>query len=242
MGIYDRDYMKAGWRPSRSASPRKPQSFDKRWFIAIGCFLLAALLFIDFDCTKDHSPALKLVNKVEHDLGQFEISSGSLLVSDPTYPDQPTYRGSLTAFLPHCLNGKWDAISIDKEFDDGVGYISELIATHESVGPIKPDHWKLHRTIIGVDSGTAGFFDPKSYQHPSSNPPDIKWNKDAPSPKDLWRIACWERTRTGAGCLPAGAVSRSGRGDGGYSLFFYKDPQGQVTAVRLVFIDDEGRG
>jgi hypothetical protein len=42
--------------------------------------------------------------------------------------------------------------------------------------------------------------------------------------------------------MPSGVISDSGKGDGGYDLFVGRSGNGEAVALKLVFVDDQGRG
>jgi hypothetical protein len=75
----------------------------------------------------------------------------------------------------------------------------------------------------------------------------MKWTYEGSKPADpsnLWYSYCCETTSSGrqAGTIPFGAVSTSGKGDGGYEFWVAHDSAGKVIGVWVVFVDDDGHG
>lgn len=184
-------------------------------------------------------------------LGTFELTGNDLMVSDPCY-DMGTWCQQP---LCNVKQGTWHAfVRMTDEGNWGVR-AAELIAIHADAlpGPVDAKalrmyacdsdfDWRAVTTIIGVDSGQAGFFDAAHF----------KEDKDAEGYKPLnpdnricetepWYSMCCDVTLNspqGAGVIPHGAVSSSGYGDGSYPLRIARKAK-YVVAVRLLFIGDE---
>lgn len=171
---------------------------------------------------------------------EFEIVSGTILVSDPCYEKD----GFLQLKLENVRKGFW-TMSTDRTDEGSWGKrVAELIClANNSNG----DCWEC-AGAIGVDSGQAGIFDEKHYRDDAAvvgqtllheDSPIIWVNKDG----DDWYNLCCDKTLhkeyEGGGVIPFGAVSSSGFGDGQYDVFVRKNAKGEITGVKIVFLTDE---
>ena len=165
----------------------------------------------------------------------FEVTSGKLVVSDPSYKLGTWCQCT----LDDVKNGTWE-MEIKHERNAESGPISKLIAHHE-------DH---HCRFVGewingnicVDSGQLGVFDYDHYKNDSSL-------KDLPEPSfmydyegtELFYRHCCDITlsKIGAGVIPHGCVSSSGYGDGSYVGEVFRDRDGKIVGVVVTFIDDD---
>lgn len=162
-----------------------------------------------------------------HPLGSFEITSGAMYATDPCY-DRETTQDTL---LTNVANGRWSAsVLVEDEGGAWGGRNSVIYAYHANGSP----EWTLNFVEVpdfevGVDSGQAGFFDASRY---------VGGEDEA-----FYDRVC-ELTLEGlcAGVIDFGAVSSSGYGDGSYRCFVAKNPQGEIVAAKIVFIDDEPFG
>lgn len=188
-----------------------------------------------------------------HDLGQFWVPSGQILISDPGYPPGTGH----TSLVKKCKIGKWHAAFVEM-----LPYVNPgmLVIRHESL----PDWgvfdkitttdadvffkapWERTGSLVGVDSAQCGFFDADHYQDDfglsyAALAPDFAskpWNKGLP----LFRLTCRDKTMQApyAGVLPFGAVSGSGYGDGCYPAYQHiSHGQKEVDALALVFASIE---
>lgn len=164
-------------------------------------------------------------------VGEFDVESGALVVTDPCYDLGTWCAGKITGVL----NGRWHA-SIDHLPDDPY-YTSSIHIVHEShshdVGSLE---FTLSPFEVGVDSGQAGFFDESIYP-PGVRPNDSYWNGD-----EFYDECCYATcdSANGFGVIRGkGVVTRSGFGDGGYSCYVARDPGGHVVAAKIVFISDD---
>jgi hypothetical protein len=90
-------------------------------------------------------------------------------------------------------------------------------------------------TVVGVDSGQAGFFDYDLYSEDSYSGGDDEDSED-------FYERCCNLAFSGAqgGVLPGGVVSSSGLGDGGYQVFTDVDPSvAPISFARLVFLEED---
>ena len=127
--------------------------------------------------------------------------------------------------------------------ENPIGRVWYLHAHHQDHPILEMDDtWVESEIHVGVDSGQAGFVDLEWFANYSAmgkgQGRDGEWNK-------TYRQFCDKTLKTefSFGCLEHAAVSSSGYGDGGYSLFYKTDDQGQVIAARIVYImSDEEEG
>jgi hypothetical protein len=171
-------------------------------------------------------------------LGSFNVNSGKVVVSDPCY-DRGTW---CQAVLENVKNGEW--IADVKQSDEGSWGIrnAELIAYHSGYGMPKDYQWTKTSHDIGVDSGQAGIYDDNFYRNDSligEIKNSLHFNLDEDGER-FYSLNCdlTCRTENNGGVMEQGVVSTSGYGDGGYDLFIVEQ-DGQVVAMKVVFISDE---
>jgi Protein of unknown function (DUF4241) len=241
MGVYDRDYMRG---------PEGVPGGRRRWLgtailgglvvVAAGCFLQRGFQFPppwDRD-GDDEGPKPKLLEVRPVDLGQFEVVSGEVAVSDPGYHPDEAQRGASAKKVGNVARGSWQARLIRHVIDrpDEVRCGELLAFLAASPLPEDPAWQKIHPGI-GVDSGQAGFFDWRHFRSAAVVPADHPWKARMLAPDDPWYALCCDVTLQGdGGVIPYGVVASSGWGDGGYPLYALRDDKGTLTALRLVFI------
>lgn len=95
-------------------------------------------------------------------IGEFEISSGSVYITDPCY-DPGIW---CSAELDNIKNGIWTAhISISDRPGWSVGRVSGLFAIQIDLNDLQYSlNWQPVKEEIGVDSGQAGIFDCTKYR------------------------------------------------------------------------------
>ena len=180
----------------------------------------------------------------EYSLGEFEVTSGELVVSDPCYSRDVWCRGD----LKDVKTGKWKAYTM---IEDSEERNSALIIFHESLSWSEAFDYFYHPEAteeadfeVGVDSGQAGFFDSVAYQNKDMLPADAKipayWGD---ADHDKWYSHCCYLTlgKDSAGVVPGGVVASSGYGDGGYVCHYVKNRAEEIVYADIVFIgeDDE---
>ena len=188
-------------------------------------------------------------------LGTFKVESGKLIVSDPCYEVGTWCQSG----VDKARNGTWHAfVKLTNEGEWGVRVaalyaVNALYATgtplaHEGDRPrlhaLEQLDWELAPGEIGVDSGQAGIFDAEHYRKDE----DVKDYTFLETDED--KRICTEEVWYSMNCdatlkddrggrvIPFGVVSRSGYGDGGYSLTTVTE-KGKVVAARITFIGDE---
>ena len=174
----------------------------------------------------------------ETHIGDFEVESGSLRISDPCYDKNldPMHA----TLLSKVANGSWKAEVIYT--DEGswgtrcAGLICQLASiptvTHKDTG------WE-YRTDISVDSGQAGIFDEKYYKRDDVVIGLERVHDEIICEDDPWYSFNCDRTlaKKSAGVIPYGAVSSSGYGDGRYGVFVMRDEiDHEVVAVLIDFV------
>ena len=183
---------------------------------------------------------------------EFEVTSGSIVCSDPCYVIPTWCQG----IVNNVKNGTWLAeVDMKNEGDWGIRVASLFIVNkvafeNEGEYPISErllDFSQMNFNA-GVDSGQFGFFDKEFYRNDESAKDLKKYefgdNYDTQS-GDTWYRACSDLTLGDEswGVMPNGVVSTSGFGDGSYDVFGYKDNSGEYVAFSVVFIyadeDDE---
>ncbi len=201
-------------------------------------------------CDRNKEPAYHpQVPSASHEvfLGEFEVTSGRLIVSDPSYDLHTVQRQS--GIDDRALSRRWKATIIVREFtgptDRRVGV---LVARHESVHSLDELEWKEVPGSIGVDTGMVVVCDKSRFHDQSIVPQGQKFSfgesRNEPAlADDLWYSYCCELTRppkVGA-AFAGGVVSNAGWGDGAYAGFVARDKEGVLVAVRVEFIDEKGR-
>lgn len=145
-------------------------------------------------------------------LGNFQVSSGLLYVQDPCYE-----RGSDATFKSK--SGLWNAFI---EYCDDLSWgrrVKSLVAKlwDEDAGC----GWTPAERFLPVDSGQMGVFDADTFS------------------EDCYDEYCSHTlSEIRAGVGKTYAVSSSGYGDGSYQLFFKKNDNDEVVAVKVEFITD----
>lgn len=171
-----------------------------------------------------------------------------VMVSDPSYTEPTWCQIKLTDVKP----GVYDAYH--KKYDTGDWGVrsSMLLVIHQ-------DHteddlvWQQEEGEVGVDSGQAGIFSYETYRKDGLEMvvPTIgydgrsfEWLESVYKDKkdgDDWYLKMTKKTLTteGWGSYDQGLVSRSGLGDGGYSLYTARI-DGKVVAMSVDFaVEDE---
>ena len=168
-------------------------------------------------------------------LGEFEIKSGEVIVSDPCYAIGTWCQG----LVRNVKNGTWVA---DVACLEESGRNAFLVVHHKDYIMPMGTVWEQLDFDIGVDSGQAGFYDYAGYKKDDSVPNSIKnslgFDLNEPGEK-FYAYNCdlTLKTEHDAGVLPTGAVASSGYGDGSYTVSVVKDEAVKVVAMEIIFID-----
>ncbi|MCR8978449.1 DUF4241 domain-containing protein [Brevibacillus laterosporus] len=165
-------------------------------------------------------------------LGTFQITSGTLVVSDPCYECEQGISG----IVEEAAIGTWIGIIDQIDTGDWGERCAYVCAYHKSIDIEQVTNWEACDFIVGVDSGQAGIFEHQIYRVDDSVIGETKF-----MPEDRWYSSCCDQTlgEPKAGVINGGVVSRSGFGDGGYEAFIAKNAEGKVIAVQIVFITEE---
>lgn len=158
-------------------------------------------------------------------LGQFEVTSGKLRVTDPCYDRSVWCSGYVDA-----ENGTWNALITTADTELMGRRVARLVVWRQvdtQLGETAPIADQPVDFEVGVDSGQAGFFDDAFY-------PDNCEEGDF-----YGKCGDFTLSKQMGGVLPFGAVSRSGFGDGGYDCFVGRNEKGNVVSAQIVFITPE---
>ena len=172
----------------------------------------------------------------------------SVIVSDPCY----TLGTWCQAKIDNVRSGNFNVFC--KKFEAWGLRPSLLLAVHEDYMG-KELFFKEYDGEIGVDSGQAGIFSAENFR---KNPDiitkvptvgydgkDLSWldalSKDDNSEEEQWYIKISKLTLTEKqwGLFPTGVVSRSGLGDGGYTLYLAEDEEQNVVGLCLDYLIEE---
>ena len=183
-------------------------------------------------------------------LGDFELTSQTMRVSDPCYDRDVWCCGT----LDKCRMGTWEAGVLQVDMDDWGVRCAVLAVRHKAAGPDfsvirqdtvcqNQDGWMEQPFYVGVDSGQAGFFDEAFYQNPSVFA-DMPAPEQNLSPDDVWYNHVCDITLSdlGAGIIPHGAVSSSGFGDGCYICYTHAGADGAIDFAWIRFLTPEAEG
>ena len=160
-------------------------------------------------------------------LGTFSITGEKMHVSDPCYAYD--CKGAIT--LEKVLSGEYEArIAFYREDIWGVR-VTSLSVWHVSHKDITANI--CVDSVIGVDSGQAGFFDDDYYEE--------KQGGDFGDLTRIFGLSCSLTLSKNHGGITEdkGVVSETGFGDGCYSLYIGKIEAGQVVSASIVFIEEE---
>ena len=138
-------------------------------------------------------------------LGEFELSSSVLRISDPCYERNVWCCGT----IEHCVSGIWETAVLKKDEGEWGERIVVLAARHMDTGPKfnginrakcnGTGQWHHAEFEVGVDSGQAGIFDDAHYQEDSAVPQSTVNEFES-----LWYNYCCDVTlsRRKAGVIP----------------------------------------
>jgi hypothetical protein len=162
-----------------------------------------------------------MTNSKESYAGEFEITSGKAMVSDPCYDRETWCQG----VIDNVKNGTWKAYL--HIIDDRVGYI---LCHHKSHICLLNNDWTKESFEVGVDSGQAGVYDEPKYHGGEDDYGEGGWydlNCNLTCDKD-------NKTVRYGGVLEGGVVSSSGYGDGGYDCSTIKN-DGEIVGILVDF-------
>jgi hypothetical protein len=171
-------------------------------------------------------------NKMEK-IGEFEVVSGVMRISDPCYD-----RNTWCADKVPVVLGTWNAYVSMVDKRDWGRRVSMLTVAHKDL--LFREFVFDEVTGVGVDSGQCGFFDEQYYQDNSLVHRHKRIREEWLVEEEPWYSMCCDITLTkDAGVIPFGAVSRSGFGDGMYIVEGHENEEGCYNLLRLIFIDKE---
>lgn len=174
----------------------------------------------------------------------------SVMVSDPCYTPDTWCQ----AKIENVKEGEYNTYCHKIDTGDFGERCSLLLAVHSSYD-VNKMYWELHPDEIGVDSGQAGIFDMSTFRKDGIEMEvptigydgrDLNWLDALKSEKDGkgedWYIKMCKLTLTEKmwGGYENGVVSRSGFGDGGYTLYIAKEEYtGKVIGFCIDFFVEE---
>lgn len=123
------------------------------------------------------------MKKEKIELGNFEVKSTVLRISDPCYNENVWCAGTVSNVLP----GLWKARVTKIDLEDGWGNrCRKIVAVHTDFS--KTDFMVEQLPIdVGVDSGQAGIFDDQLYQVDYDEDYIEKGQVEYEQKSDLWR-------------------------------------------------------
>lgn len=166
-------------------------------------------------------------------IGTFELTSPTVLVSDPVYSKVDIVGGSCGCTIKNCSTGTWH-LELTEEIPPSRKWPVPKITTAYRQGhkPSKSTKWRCVKRRVGQDTAQIGIFDGAHYEDEGVIPPNQKWTfDDKPAVEELmWYSFICEMARSGlAVVVPYGAVACW---DGVMRVEAYKS-DGEVVAVRL---------
>lgn len=180
------------------------------------------------------------------EIGTFEITSGTAVISDPA----DCIDSGCQRVLRGVRRGVWSA-HVVMDTDDGTR-IARLVACasdeeHASgAAPWEhPDLWMS----IDLDSGLCGVFDKKGYRDVANGTAgkSAGWRaRRRIGEDDVWFDGCCDvvlHAPHGAGVIPCGCVASCGYDGGIYRCDYKRDDEGCIFCIKVVLIsrrdDDE---
>ena len=169
------------------------------------------------------------------ELGTFKVNTHEIKASDPCYSVGPWCQG----VLKPVVKGDWRAFAEYGVGGSAEGRVALLRIVHEAASP----HIECDETAdfeVGVDSGTAGFWDIIAYRNRQLLEDKFKNGAD----DDHWFNMCHTiygegRDDSLAYVGPFGVHSSSGYGDGSYQCKFARNAQGLIVAAEIDFFQRE---
>jgi hypothetical protein len=173
----------------------------------------------------------------------FKIESGEMVLSDPSY-QIPTWNQGIVKVA----NGLWETDTERNSFGDRIARLwaynlEAAINDPKIIHRIEEGNGSPIPFSAEVDSGQFGFFDRVHYRNDESSKelPKRDFGDDWDSQDgDSWYRACCElkHSEDSWGVLPFGVVSKSGHGDGTYSVVGIKNSNSEYIAIGITFISE----
>lgn len=161
----------------------------------------------------------------------FEVVSGSLIVSDPCYDTDEILNLEIPA-----KNGIWVAHADIGELNVWGKRVFGLTAEYTGVSK----KVRSRTSDISVDSGQAGIFDSSNYKNKKISKNVERLCETTICENDPWYSLCCDRTlhKDMWGTIPYGVVSSSGLGDGHYEVVYYVNNKNLAVRVEIIFISE----
>lgn len=167
-----------------------------------------------------------------HKIGQFEMTSGIAIVSDPCY-ELGTW---CQAKIKNVKRGKWNAYIEFKKKPLLGTCVTEVFAVHEDFKheDIDINDWKPSPLRVGMDTAKAGIFDLDHYRN-DTDADGHKYKKrkviSGKGPGGEWRSMCCDITEYGI--VPGGCLACSGA-DGEYG-FYTLTKKKSIVGIAIAF-------
>lgn len=173
---------------------------------------------------------MKIIERLK--LGSFAVGSDAIKASDPCYDDDTWCAGYFDA-----LNGEWEAVAVISDERDWGHRVAELVVHH--VDHTDASEFEKCEFEAGVDSGQFGFYDLNRWRTEGAGRGEF--GEKGSFYGDVCELTLDEKKKgiPGGVINGFGAVTRSGYGDGGYSVYVVRGEDGKAVAAKVVFISDE---
>ncbi len=152
------------------------------------------------------------------ELGEFEVESNEIVISDPCYE-----KDEWCNLIKKALNGSWKAKIIVGDFNDMGKRTNDLFVCHKDYDYLDIDNyaWK-HIGDCGVDSGQLGVFDLKYFKDDKDKSLDDIEESEICQDEKFYNRMCFltlgndSGNNTYGGVYKRGVNVSSGFGDGNY--------------------------
>ena len=166
-------------------------------------------------------------------VGEFQVISGKVMISDPCYDFGTWCADELPA-----VNGTWEVYIIKKKtksWGTRTYRLQAVLKGHKTQGSI----WK-DVSDLGVDSGQMSIYDFKHYRNAKDVPADFKFKRTADfevdKPADRWyNMVCEHTLSKDYAVTEYGCASSTGLGDGVYPMEAQISGK-KAVAIRVIFL------
>jgi hypothetical protein len=179
-------------------------------------------------------------------LGEFQVTSGKIIISDPCYDFKEGENNGifdLNTSVSNVHNGKWNGYIIRAKYGDWGKRNFLLCAVHSKnkkdiVDILNDNSWEKI-TGVCVDSGQMSIVDSEHYKNDMDTIGKTLSEVNDDTPGEKWYSMICNITlnkKVRAGIIPNGVVSESGIGDGVYNLFKLCDKNDCVIGLKVNFL------
>lgn len=162
-------------------------------------------------------------------IGKFKVKTGKVRISDPCYnlSDNGIKVNGITVM--DVKNGDWNANILYKN-----NIVTELVVVHSEFLNNSNDWVKCYNNDIGVDSGMVCIVDDAFFGKEELIDESLITKYIFNKNDNKWSAFCFAKTENMGGIIPYGCVSKTGYGDGVYSLYT-KKINNEIVAIKVVF-------